>query len=124
LLAPAFEVRPASAKPVGSASLALGNRRSSGCTTGPLGNGRPNSPFQRNWATPTGAVSYYLRRAGIPVHPGGSITQHHIDRNELAKLRRHGVSPKEIAERYGRSVTTVERALRPYGLIGGEIRRL
>jgi hypothetical protein len=46
-------------------------------------------------------VIYYLRRAGIPIRPVGFFTQLQIDRKELAKLRRHGISTKEIAERYG-----------------------
>jgi hypothetical protein len=32
-------------------------------------------------------VSYYLRRAGIP-RPLGFVTQYHIDRKQLSKLRR------------------------------------
>jgi DNA-binding CsgD family transcriptional regulator len=62
-------------------------------------------------------VGYYLRRAGIPIRPRGFITQYHIDHKELAKLRRLGVTTKQIAEQYGCSITTVERALRLCGLM-------
>jgi hypothetical protein len=57
-------------------------------------------------------------RAGIAVRPREFITQYHIDRKELANLRRRAVSTKEIAERYGCSATTVESALWRYGLMG------
>ena len=63
-------------------------------------------------------VLYYVRQAGIPIRPVGFTRQYEIKKNELAKLRRQGRRPREIAEQYGCSVTTVERALRRYGLIG------
>jgi DNA-binding CsgD family transcriptional regulator len=62
-------------------------------------------------------VLYYVRGAGIPIRPVGFTRQYDIRKSELAKLRRQGQSPREIAEHYGCSVTTVERALRRYGLV-------
>jgi DNA-binding CsgD family transcriptional regulator len=50
-------------------------------------------------------VSYYLRRAGIP-RPVGFVTQYHIDRKQPSKLSRQSVSTKEIAAKYGCSVST------------------
>jgi DNA-binding CsgD family transcriptional regulator len=60
----------------------------------------------------------YVRQAGIPIRPVGFIRQYEIEKKELAKLRRQGRSPRQIAQHYGCSVTTVERALRRYGLVG------
>jgi hypothetical protein len=63
-------------------------------------------------------VRYYLRQAGIPIRGPGFIRQHHIDRRELGKFRRQGWSNNRIGDHYDCSVTTVERALRRYGLMG------
>jgi transposase len=64
------------------------------------------------------AVTYYVRQAGTPIRPVGFIRQYDIKKKELAKLRRQGRSPRQIADYYGCSVTTVERTLRRYGLVG------
>jgi transposase len=63
-------------------------------------------------------VTYWLRHAGIPIRESGFARQYHIERKDLIKLRRQGVGPKQVAAEYGCSVTTVERALRRYGLVG------
>jgi DNA-binding CsgD family transcriptional regulator len=63
-------------------------------------------------------VLNYVRQAGIPIRPVGLTKRYEINKHDLAKLRRQGWSPREIAEHYGCSVTTVERAARRYGLVG------
>jgi hypothetical protein len=60
-------------------------------------------------------VLNYVRQAGIPIRPVGFTRQYEIKKNELAKLRQEGRRPREIA--YRCSVTTIERALRRYGLV-------
>jgi hypothetical protein len=37
-------------------------------------------------------VSFYLRQAGISPRPVGFVTEYHIDRKPLSKLRRQRVS--------------------------------
>ena len=64
-------------------------------------------------------VRYYVRQAGSPIRPVGFTGQYDIKAKERAKLRRQGRSSRQIADNYGSSVTTVERALRRYGLVGG-----
>jgi hypothetical protein len=59
-------------------------------------------------------VRRYLSTSGIPIR----TARYQIEKRQLAKLRRQGFNSKQIAEQYGCSVTTVERALRRYGLIG------
>ena len=61
------------------------------------------------------SVRRYLSSAGIPIR----TARYQIERTQLAKLRREGLSPKEMTEHYGCSRTTVERALRRYRLVGG-----
>ena len=62
---------------------------------------------------------YYVRRSGIPIRPVPFIRQYDMKKKELAKLRQQGRRRTEITQQYGCSVTTVERALRRRGLVGG-----
>jgi DNA-binding CsgD family transcriptional regulator len=59
------------------------------------------------------SVKYYLSRAGIPIRH----TRYHIDPRQLAKLRQRGLSTKQIAEKFGCSNATVERAFRRCGIL-------
>jgi hypothetical protein len=45
-------------------------------------------------------VRYWLRQAGILVRDSGFARRYHIDRKDLMKLRRQGVSPRQMAERW------------------------
>jgi AraC-like DNA-binding protein len=60
----------------------------------------------------TDSVLSYLRRAGIPIRR----TRYHIDPERLVKLRQLGLSTKQLAEEFGCSIATVERAFRRYGI--------
>jgi transposase len=64
-------------------------------------------------------VRLFLRRFRIPIQPGAPPPTHNIDRKELAKLRRQGLTVSQIAGRFGCSKRTVERALERYGLTRG-----
>jgi hypothetical protein len=66
-------------------------------------------------------VLFYVHRAGLPVQPTGSATKYDIGRHELVKLRRDGLMVKQIAERFGCSEGTVQRALRRYGLMVADL---
>jgi IS30 family transposase len=61
-------------------------------------------------------VRYYLARGGIPIRGLRFTLQYDIDRKRLAKLRQRGLSTKQIADEFGCSETTIERALRRYGI--------
>jgi DNA-binding CsgD family transcriptional regulator/transposase-like protein len=60
----------------------------------------------------TETVKYYLCRAAIPVRR----IRYDIDPKQLARLRRRGLSPPQIAAEFGCSADTIERALRRYGI--------
>jgi DNA-binding CsgD family transcriptional regulator len=62
------------------------------------------------------SVRYYLARAGIPIRGVRFTLQYDIDRKRLVRLRRQGLTVKQIAARFGCSEATIERALRRYGL--------
>jgi DNA-binding CsgD family transcriptional regulator len=64
-------------------------------------------------------VLFYVHRAGLPIQPTGSAAKFDIGRKDLAKLRRDGLMLKEIAERFGCSEGTVQRALSHHGLARG-----
>jgi hypothetical protein len=64
-------------------------------------------------------VGVFLRQAGIPIRPGAPPPTHNIDRQELGKLRRKGLTVRQIADRFGCSKRTVERALERYRLTRG-----
>jgi transposase len=61
-------------------------------------------------------VQRFLRQDGIPIRPGRFTVRYHVDRRQLARLRRQGLTLAEIAERLGSSRSTVERALRRHGI--------
>jgi transposase len=63
-----------------------------------------------------GTVRYYLHQAGIPVRERGFGPRYRIEPKELVELRRQGLSNKQIGQHYGCSKSTVEIALRRYGL--------
>jgi hypothetical protein len=50
---------------------------------------------------------------GIPIRRVGFTAPYDINRNQLVKLRQEGLTVPQIAERFGCSHTTVERAGSP-----------
>jgi DNA-binding CsgD family transcriptional regulator len=62
------------------------------------------------------SVTYYLRHAGIPIRGVRFVRRYDIERKPLVRLRRQGLTVKQIAARFGCSEATVERALRCYGI--------
>jgi transposase len=64
----------------------------------------------------TYTVRVYLRRYGLPVRPVGSLPRYAVDREQLAKARKAGLTVEQIAAQLGCSTAAVRRALRRYSL--------
>jgi DNA-binding CsgD family transcriptional regulator len=62
------------------------------------------------------SVSYYLRRAGIPIRGVGFTRQYNVERKQLVRIRSQGLTVKQIAARLGCSEATIDRAFRRCGL--------
>jgi hypothetical protein len=45
-------------------------------------------------------VRYYLQRTGLPIRPVGFTVQYDIDRKQLVKFKRQGLTTKQIADTY------------------------